>query len=68
MVCYYLPSNCHVYLFEICLAPCLISIFAEYLCSAIASVVGEDGVLIQAIMSIKSIIKLDPPSYEKVFL
>lgn len=45
---------------------CLISIFAEFLCGEIRSVDGEDVVLIQAIMSIKSIVQLEPPSYEKV--
>lgn len=51
----------------ICHAPSLISIVAELVCSGIQSVVGEDCVLVQAIISIKSIIKLDPRSYEKVF-
>lgn len=32
------------------------------------SVDGEADILIQAIMSIKSIIQQDPPSHEKVFL
>ena len=39
---------------------------AEFLSSDFGSVDGEAGVLIQAIMSIKSIIKQDPPSHEKV--
>lgn len=41
---------------------------SEFLSSDIGSVEGEAGVLIQAIMSIRSIIKQDPPSHEKVSL
>ncbi|KAF5467315.1 hypothetical protein F2P56_017149 [Juglans regia] len=40
----------------------------EFLSSDIESVEGEAGVLIQAIMSIRSIIKQDPPSHEKVII
>ncbi|KAI5434445.1 AP3-complex subunit beta-A [Lathyrus oleraceus] len=40
----------------------------ESLCGEIRSLDGEEGVLIQAIMSIISIIKLEPPSYEKVII
>ncbi|KAG6671143.1 hypothetical protein I3843_Q012600 [Carya illinoinensis] len=40
----------------------------EFLSSDIGSVEGEAGVLIQAIMSIRSIIKQDPPSHEKVII
>uniref|UniRef100_A0A2N9I9F5 AP-3 complex subunit beta n=1 Tax=Fagus sylvatica TaxID=28930 RepID=A0A2N9I9F5_FAGSY len=40
----------------------------EFLSSDFGSVDGEAGVLIQAIMSIKSIIKQDPPSHEKVII
>jgi hypothetical protein len=52
---------------EIFRVSCLISIFAEFLCGEIRSLDGEEGVLIQAIMSIISIIKLEPAIYEKVF-
>ena len=41
---------------------------AESLNSDIGSVGGEDGVLVQALISIKAIINLDPPRHEKVFL
>ncbi|XP_027329329.1 AP3-complex subunit beta-A [Abrus precatorius] len=40
----------------------------EFFCGEIRSLDGEEGVLIQAIMSIKSIIKLEPLSYEKVII
>ncbi|XP_075671235.1 AP3-complex subunit beta-A isoform X2 [Castanea sativa] len=40
----------------------------EFLSSDFGSVDGEAGVLIQAIMSIQSIIKQDPPSHEKVII
>ncbi|KAI4299566.1 hypothetical protein L6164_033010 [Bauhinia variegata] len=51
-----------------CLEVLLSLIRQEFLSSEIGSTDGEEGVLIQAIMSIKSIIKLDPPSYEKVII
>ncbi|KAL6969374.1 hypothetical protein U1Q18_029087 [Sarracenia purpurea var. burkii] len=41
---------------------------AESLNSAIGSVDGEAGVLVQALISIKAIISLDPPSHEKVII
>ncbi|XP_061363718.1 AP3-complex subunit beta-A [Gastrolobium bilobum] len=40
----------------------------EFFCGEIRSLDGEEGMVIQAIMSIKSIIKLDPTSYEKVII
>nr|XP_029150227.1 AP3-complex subunit beta-A isoform X2 [Arachis hypogaea] len=51
-----------------CVEGLLTLIRQEYFCGEIRSMDGEDGVLIQAIISIKSIIKLDPPSYEKVII
>lgn len=51
---------------EIYHVSCLISIFAEFFCGEIRSLDGEEGVLIQAIISIKSIINIAPSSYEKV--
>ncbi|KAF7831069.1 AP3-complex subunit beta-A [Senna tora] len=51
-----------------CLEWLLTLIRHEFLSSEIGTLVGEEGVLIQAIMSIKSIVKLDPPNYEKVII
>lgn len=51
-----------------CLEGLLALIRQEFLCGEIRSLDGEEGVLIQAIMSIISIIKLEPPSYEKVII
>lgn len=51
-----------------CLEWLLTLIRHELMSSGIQSVVGEDNVLIQAIISIKSIIKLDAPCYEKVII
>lgn len=41
---------------------------AEYLISDMGSADGEAGILVQALISIKSIINLDPLCHEKVFL
>ncbi|CAI8586163.1 unnamed protein product [Vicia faba] len=51
-----------------CLEGLLTLIRQEFLCGEISSLDGEEGVLIQAIMSIISIIKLEPPSYAKVII
>lgn len=51
-----------------CLDGLLTLIRQDFLCGEIRSLDGEEGVLIQAIMSIISIIKLEPPSYEKVII
>ncbi|KAE9615050.1 hypothetical protein Lal_00048219 [Lupinus albus] len=51
-----------------CLEGLLALIRQELLCGEIRSVDGEEAVLIQAIMSIKSIVQLEPPSYEKVII
>lgn len=45
----------------------LLSNLAEVMTGEFGSVDGEANMLIQAIMSIKSIIQKDPPSHEKVF-
>lgn len=45
----------------------LLSNLAEVMTGEFGSVDGEANILIQAIMSIKSIIQKDPPSHEKVF-
>lgn len=41
---------------------------AEFFTNDFGSIDGEAGILIQAIMSIKSIINQDPPGHEKVYL
>ncbi|KAK7276283.1 hypothetical protein RIF29_17421 [Crotalaria pallida] len=51
-----------------CLEGLLTLIKQEILCGEIRSMDGEEAVLIQAIMSIKSIVQLDPTSYEKVII
>ncbi|WJX64009.1 hypothetical protein P8452_48836 [Trifolium repens] len=51
-----------------CLEGLLALIRQEFLCGEIRSLDGEEGVLIQAIMSIISIIKLEPAIYEKVII
>ncbi|KAJ1399333.1 Clathrin/coatomer adaptor, adaptin-like, N-terminal [Sesbania bispinosa] len=51
-----------------CLEGLLALIKQDFFCGEIRSLDGEEGVLIQAIMSIMSIIKLEPPSYEKVII
>ncbi|KAL2317227.1 hypothetical protein Fmac_031103 [Flemingia macrophylla] len=51
-----------------CLEGLLTLVGQEFFCGEIRSLDGEDDVLIQAIISIKSIIKLEPPSYEKVII
>ncbi|KAK2430802.1 Adaptin family protein [Trifolium repens] len=51
-----------------CLEGLLTLIRQEFLCGEIRSLDGEEGVLIQAIMSIISIIKLEPAIYEKVII
>ncbi|WJX58729.1 AP3-complex subunit beta-A [Trifolium repens] len=51
-----------------CLEGLLTLIRQEFLCGEIKSLDGEEGVLIQAIMSIISIIKLEPAIYEKVII
>lgn len=43
------------------------SLLVEFLTSNVGPTDGESGVLIQAILSIKSIVKQDPPSHEKVY-
>lgn len=42
--------------------------FAESSISSSSQLDGEAGVLVQAIMSIKAIIKHDPTSYDKVIV
>ncbi|XP_020233939.1 AP3-complex subunit beta-A [Cajanus cajan] len=51
-----------------CLEGLLTLVGQEFFCGEIRSLDGEEGVLVQAIISIKSIIKLEPPSYEKVII
>ena len=45
----------------------IISTFAEFFASDYGAIDGEANVLVQAIMSIKSIIRQDPLSHEKVY-
>ncbi|XP_014504929.1 AP3-complex subunit beta-A [Vigna radiata var. radiata] len=52
----------------VCLEGLLTLVRQEFFCGEIRSLDGEEGVLIQAITSIKSIIKLEPSSYEKVII
>ncbi|KAJ7964527.1 AP-3 complex subunit beta [Quillaja saponaria] len=51
-----------------CLEGLLSLISQEFLSSDVGPVDGEACLLIQAIMSIKSIIKLNPPSHEKIII
>ncbi|KAJ1389420.1 Clathrin/coatomer adaptor, adaptin-like, N-terminal [Sesbania bispinosa] len=51
-----------------CLEGLLTLIRQDFFGGEIRSLDGEEGVLIQAVMSIMSIIKLEPPSYEKVII
>lgn len=44
----------------------VLSNLAEVMTGEFGSVEGEANILIQAIMSIKSIVQRDPPSHEKV--
>ncbi|XP_057475186.1 AP3-complex subunit beta-A-like isoform X1 [Actinidia eriantha] len=53
---------------DMCLEGLLALTRQESLNSDIGSVGGEDGVLVQALISIKAIINLDPPRHEKVIV
>ncbi|GFY82172.1 protein affected trafficking 2 [Actinidia rufa] len=53
---------------DMCLGWLLALTRQESLNSDIGSVGGEDGVLVQALISIKAIINLDPPCHEKVIV
>lgn len=63
------PISCCVVMFQriVFLFIEMILNFAEFLNKDFGSRDQEADVLIQVIMSIKSIIKQDPPSHEKVF-
>ncbi|KAK8466922.1 hypothetical protein PHAVU_008G232400 [Phaseolus vulgaris] len=52
----------------LCLERLLTLVRQEFFCGEIRSLDGEEGVLIQAIISIKSIINIAPSSYEKVII
>ncbi|CAJ1970902.1 unnamed protein product [Sphenostylis stenocarpa] len=51
-----------------CLEGLLTLVRQELFCGEVRSLDGEESVLIQSIISIKSIIKLEPSSYEKVII